>query len=44
MVLLTQYNPLHLPPSMSPSGASPVGLVLTAIVAVVYKVAIRFEG
>ncbi|XP_040033135.2 phosphatidylethanolamine N-methyltransferase isoform X1 [Gasterosteus aculeatus] len=25
-------------------GASPVGLVLTAIVAVVYKVAIRFEG
>ncbi|KAF3853215.1 hypothetical protein F7725_013903 [Dissostichus mawsoni] len=25
-------------------GASPVGLVLTAIVAVVYKVAIRIEG
>ncbi|XP_037611269.1 phosphatidylethanolamine N-methyltransferase [Sebastes umbrosus] len=25
-------------------GASPVGLVLTAVVAVVYKVAIRFEG
>uniref|UniRef100_A0AAZ1XLT9 Phosphatidylethanolamine N-methyltransferase n=1 Tax=Oreochromis aureus TaxID=47969 RepID=A0AAZ1XLT9_OREAU len=27
-----------------PSGASPVGLILTAIVAVAYKVAISFEG
>lgn len=26
------------------SGASPVGLILTAIVGVAYKVAIRFEG
>lgn len=26
------------------SGASPVGLILAAIVAVAYKVAIRFEG
>lgn len=26
------------------SGASPVGLILTSIVAVVYKVAISFEG
>lgn len=36
-VFLTSYLHIY-------SGASPVGLVLTAVVAVAYKVALKFEG
>lgn len=40
-VIFLMHNHLHL---LFFSGASPVGLILTATVAAAYKVAIQFEG
>lgn len=47
MVIVLMHNRLHLLSFFSPpvfSGASPVGLILSAAVAAAYKVAIQYEG